>query len=301
MNWLSLPQPLYGLVFGCLTPREVDTIACLVCRAFQGVLPVWSSVDMANLCPRRRVLRCQTSRVQRLTGWLGPPPLCLYPCTRRGAWSLRDFPGLRHCHLKMDLDQLSWLLGGKNPDSANFDLELSLWEVFVDWDLEIPQIFEALSANIVSLELTGFEDFLLPVLANLSILRRLTAVDVSGQLDDSCVWPLTSFTKLTELDVSHNLIADVSFLGFMPRLRSLSLQHTQVIDLQPLAALACLEFLDLSERLVYRTEMNALFALHSLQELNLTSNYGLERSCLEAVRTALPGCRVLIDNFVDSD
>jgi hypothetical protein len=63
--------------------------------------------------------------------------------------------------------------------------------------------------------------------------------------------------------------------------------------------------LDLSERLVYAVygnQMSALFALHSLRELNLTFNYGLERSCLEAVQTALPGCRVLIDaGFVDSD
>lgn len=272
-DWLSLPRPLFGLIFGGLTPREADTSAKVVCREFARVKPVWLAVDMADLdlpCP---ILRCEVARVQSLKGWFGccfEMRVCLRPRPRLDwlHWTFHDFPALRFCDLRVPCESLARLAKAVESDAA-FDLQLRLVQEY-DPDMfpDIIPAFKLLERYLVGLDFAEFEDSVWRVVPALSRLSRLTALDVSGHpevvddfpqlpsclqklscrgtdLDDSCVDSLARFSDLTELDVSWTSITNVRFARVLPHLRSLSLRGTGVTDLEPLASLRKLESVDL--------------------------------------------------------
>lgn len=298
LDWLSLPRPLFGLIFGGLTPREADTSAKFVCREFARVKPVWPAVDMADLDPMCPVLRCETARVQSLKGWFG---FCLemrvyrQPNWLSRPWTFQDFPALRFCDLRVECERLVTLVGAiAVVPETSLDLQLRLVHFgCTDARPEIVKAFASLERYLVGLDLEEFEDSLALVVPALSRLSRLTALDVSGHyelvdslaqlpsglqklacqranLDDSCVGSLARFSDLTDLDIGWNLVTHVGFAQALPRLQSLSLRGTEVTDLEPLASLQKLESVDLG-----LSEVQAAL---------------LQAALLQA---ALPGCQLL--------
>lgn len=311
----ALPRPLFGVIFGGLAPREVDTSARLVCKAFVSVLPVWPTIEVGILFSRtsRRMIRaCERSQVRRINAFF----LTL------GAF-LCDFTGLRSCHLTVCLGQLPTLAA--EVCGREIDVELTLWE---SSSAGMADGFQALAKNLVGLSLCELSESVLTVLCCLPLFSRITWVDVSRQprmsgegllqvlalgapclerlhcrkcgLDDSHVSLLSCFSCLTELDVSDNEITNVSFVKCMPRLRSLNLNATPLMDLKPLASLHRLATLDLSRRpFADEKELVSLYGLLTLAWLDIRDNFWLRSTTVSELQAALPKCRLLVDHFLN--
>ena len=95
-----------------------------------------------------------------------------------------------------------------------------------------------------------------------------------GSLARFAGWPnmdlLAHCINLKELDLSHNGIANFSWVAGLTRLERLNLRNTVISDLQPLAGLVNLQQLDLSANQV--NDLTALASMIQLKELYLDDN-----------------------------
>lgn len=127
-------------------------------------------------------------------------------------------------------------------------------------------------------------------------------------------FPLRHCVNLRALDLGHNEIQDLSFLGAFPRLAVLILADNRVSDLGPLAELKELEYLELFMNNI--TDLGPLSGLTSLRDLNLTRNRVtditpllgltrlerlwipdnfLTREQKEQLEAALPNCKIVYE------
>ena len=105
-------------------------------------------------------------------------------------------------------------------------------------------------------------------LTGLAFATRLTSLDLSNNIIADV--SLSNMTRLTSLDLSNNIIADVSALSDMSRLTSLNLSNNIIADVSALSGMSRLTWLWLGKNFI--SNVSALANLTSLKTLNLEEN-----------------------------
>ena len=144
-----------------------------------------------------------------------------------------------------------------------------------------------------ALQLFTSPSTILSDLRPLAGLERLTALTISCCQAIVDLAPLGTLTGLETLDLSHcEIIPTLAPLAGLPSLRTLNLSGlSTIVDLAPLATLPCLETLDLSYCEALPT-LAPLAGLPSLRTLSLRTCIDLPRAEVDALRAALPDCRI---------
>ena len=92
-------------------------------------------------------------------------------------------------------------------------------------------------------------------IGELSSLTRLLALDLGGNEDITDISALASLERLQTLDLSGTGVTDVSVLEGLPRLNTLILTGCEIEDLSVLEDFHGLDYLDLSDTGISRTEL----------------------------------------------
>ncbi len=99
---------------------------------------------------------------------------------------------------------------------------------------------------------------------------------VGGLLRDSDVQVLKYCTDVLYLDLGHNeIITDISFAAYMPKLRVAILAMNMITDLTPLASCPKLEYLEIQTN-PYITDLSPLAACTELEHLNVSNCRGFD-------------------------
>lgn len=115
-----------------------------------------------------------------------------------------------------------------------------------------------------------------------------------------CLWnnavedvtPLMSLTKLRYLDVDTNKLTGITALEYLTELEELWLNNNAIRRFGALEKLAGLTRLGLKNTGIDDAQLDVLFGLSELQELNLEDNEGVSANKFEELREALPKCAI---------
>lgn len=125
--------------------------------------------------------------------------------------------------------------------------------------------------------------------------RSATNAVLSGRnLTDEDLAPLAELTALETLSLADNAVSDLSALSGLVRLGSLQLSNNRIRDLSPLQNLSALKTLYLDGNPL--EDLSPLYSLPQLRTLSL-KGVALRREALDALRSALPDCRVFHDGM----
>ena len=111
-------------------------------------------------------------------------------------------------------------------------------------------------------------------------------------LTDADLAPLAQLTELESLSLSNNAISDLSPLRGLTKLTSLWLSENRIGDLRPLQSLSALKTLYLDGNPI--SDLTPLYGLTQLRTLSMKS-INVSKADREALRKALPNCRVFFD------
>lgn len=134
-------------------------------------------------------------------------------------------------------------------------------------------------------------------IADLSPLSELVALR-SLRLSDNHITdltPLSKLVKLEQLNLENNQVTDLSALSELTYLKRLYLRGNNVTDLSPLSQLSRLMELDLSNNSV--ADATPLHGLSRLTTLDLQGCMELSQQQIDALRAALPSCKILITDI----
>ena len=112
-------------------------------------------------------------------------------------------------------------------------------------------------------------------------------------LSDGDLANIASLSNLRTLSLTDCTLTNIEFLAPLTNLTTLYLSNNYVADLTPLASMTNLRTLYLDDNPI--SDLQVLYSLTSLQTLSLQS-VPLDRSTLEALQAALPGCKIFDDD-----
>ncbi|MFK7771037.1 MAG: COR domain-containing protein [Saprospiraceae bacterium] len=132
-------------------------------------------------------------------------------------------------------------------------------------------------------------NFLSEIPKEIGALQNLKRIKIGGKNTDenwaiSDCRKLGSLTKLEEVDLSHNSISDISFIGrWLAELKYLNLEENKIHDISPFGNLQKLQELNLSYNVAI-VDYSILKKLENLKKLNLDRNGISDISFLENLK-----------------
>ena len=150
----------------------------------------------------------------------------------------------------------------------------------------------------------------------LNFLTDIKVIHLTFLLTNSNAQVMRFCNEVEYLDIGHNSISDISFMGYMPHLKYIILSYNKVSDLSPLANCKELEMLELYQCLSLE-DISPLAACESLQLLNVSWtgvqdirpvfglkdlqrfyciwNYGIPEEQMEQIYEELPDCWITFE------
>lgn len=157
-------------------------------------------------------------------------------------------------------------------------------------DIELVQNFTELKI----LNLSGNEITDIRALMGLS---KLEILNIDNNLI-SDLRPLIGLPLLSKLEATNNLIQETTAVGSIEKLTDLNLSGNPVQDYSGLGRLNALKILNLTNTGITDADLQDLYGLKSIYNIDLRNNTGLSDRAVGALKSALPGCAIMTSDLV---
>ena len=128
-------------------------------------------------------------------------------------------------------------------------------------------------------------------------LSKLEILNIDNNLIND-LRPLIGLPLLSKLEATNNLIQETTAVGSIEKLTDLNLSGNPVHDYSGLGRLKALKILNLTNTGITDADLQELYGLKSIYNIDLRDNAGLSDRAVGALKSALPGCAIMTSELV---
>ena len=129
------------------------------------------------------------------------------------------------------------------------------------------------------------------------LLSKLEILNIDNNLIND-LRPLIGLPLLSKLEATNNLIQETTAVGSIEKLTDLNLSGNPVHDYSGLGRLKALKILNLTNTGITDADLQELYGLKSIYNIDLRDNAGLSDRAVGALKSALPGCAIMTSELV---